>query len=190
MWSKGDIVALREIWNGRVWKARPWIVVEDRPELLLLWIQRGAQTALPKSPPHLPTGNWRLTEASFPANALRVTRPGAAHSILHFFDDDGALLHWYVNLERPLVRSKVGFDVEDLFLDLVIGRDGAWRWDDEDELEDAVQAGLISAEDAEAARSEGERVLAEWPFPTGWEDWRPDPRWELPRLPAGWDVVD
>ena len=30
---------------------------------------------------------------------------------------------------------------------------------------------------------------AEWPFPTGWEDWRPDPAWPVPQLPAGWDVV-
>src|SRR5262249_17524727 len=38
-------------------------------------------------------------------------------------------------------------------------------------------------------RAEGERALTEWPFPTGWEEWRPDPRWKLPQLPAGWDVV-
>jgi hypothetical protein len=44
-------------------------------------------------------------------------------------------------------------------------------------------------DDAASARAEGERVLAAWPFPTGWEDFRPDPRWELPQLPAGWDVV-
>jgi predicted RNA-binding protein associated with RNAse of E/G family len=188
VWSSGDVVALREIWHGRVWKARPWIVVEDQSDLMLLWIPRGAKTALP-NPAELPIGDWQLTEGTFRTNALRVTRSGAAHSILHFFGDDGAFRHWYVNLERPLVRSAVGFNLADLFLDIVIERDGAWRWDDEDELEAAVRTGLISQEDADAARAEGERVLAEWPFPTGWEDWRPDPCWKPPRLPAGWDVI-
>ena len=30
--------------------------------------------------------------------------------------------------------------------------------------------------------------LARAPWPTGWEKWRPDPAWELPELPDGWDV--
>ena len=29
-------------------------------------------------------------------------------------------------------------------------------------------------------RAEAARVLEEWPFPTGWEDWRPDPSWPVP----------
>jgi Protein of unknown function (DUF402) len=188
MWANGDVVALREIWHGRVWKARPWIVVQDAPDLLALWIPRRAQTFVPTT--DLPTDHWGLRESPFPANALRITARGASHSLLHFFDDRGAFEHWYVNLERPVIRSKVGFDLPDLFLDIVVERDGTWRWDDEDELEGAVRARLISQKDADFARAEGERVLVDWPFPTGWEDFRPDPRWELPELPAGWDVVD
>jgi hypothetical protein len=30
-------------------------------------------------------------------------------------------------------------------------------------------------------------VLAAWPFPTGWEDWRPDPAWPAPELVSGWE---
>jgi Protein of unknown function (DUF402) len=188
MWSNGDVVAVREVWHGRVWKARPWIVVQDEPDLLVLWIPKGARTMVPESKPVLPVGDWRLHEGRFGANALRLTRPGAAHSLLHFFGDK--FEGWYVNLERPLVRSAVGFELSDLFLDLFIEPDGRRRWLDEDELEQALTAGLITAEDAAAARREGERVLSESPFPTGWEDWRPDPRWEPPGLPAGWDVID
>jgi hypothetical protein len=40
-----------------------------------------------------------------------------------------------------------------------------------------------------AVRAEGERVLAAWPFPTGWEEFRPDPAWPLPGLPEGWEHV-
>jgi hypothetical protein len=32
-------------------------------------------------------------------------------------------------------------------------------------------------------------LITEWPFPTGWEDWRPDPAWPVPELAAGWSVV-
>jgi Protein of unknown function (DUF402) len=188
MWSRGDVVALREVWHGRVWKARPWIVVEDTPELLALWIPRGAHTILPTN--DLPTGAWEHRPSSFRTNALRLTRPGPPHSILLFFDDDGVFERWYVNLEGPLTRSPVGFDLDDLFLDLLVEPDGSHRWLDEDELDAALAAGLLTEDDAAAARAEGERVLSAWPFPTGREDFRPDPRWEPPRLPAGWNVVD
>jgi Protein of unknown function (DUF402) len=190
MWSSGDFVALREIW-----KARPWIVVGDAPDLLVLWLPAGSRTMVPAGKPVLPVGDWKLTEGRFGVSdahpgtsALRLTRPGASHSILLFFGAD--FYAWYVNLERPLTRSPAGFDLTDLFLDIYIepGRDP--RWLDEDELEQALEAGLLTDDEAAAARTEGERVLAEWPFPTGWEDFRPDPRWELPELPAGWDVVD
>ena len=36
--------------------------------------------------------------------------------------------------------------------------------------------------------AEGERLLAEGPFPTGWEEWRPDPAWNVPELPAEWRI--
>lgn len=188
MWSRGDVIALREVWHGRVWKARPWIVVEDAAELLVLWIPRGAHTVLPTN--ELPTGAWEHRESTFRTNALRLTRPGPGHSILLFFDEDLAFDSWYVNLEGQLARSRVGFDLDDHFLDLLAQPDRSHRWLDEDELDAALDAGLLTPQEAEAARAEGERVLAEWPFPTGWEDFRPDPRWKPPRLPAGWDVVD
>jgi hypothetical protein len=50
----------------------------------------------------------------------------------------------------------------------------------------AAAPGLL---DAAAVRAEAARVLEEWPFPTGWEDWRPDPYWPIPQLPVGWDRV-
>ena len=194
MWSKSDAVAVREIWHGQVWKARPWTVVQDEPDLLVLWLPAGSRTMVPKGKPVLPLGDWALEEARFGVSeaypgtsALRLTRPGASHSILLFF---GAEFYaWYVNLEWPLTRSPVGFDLSDLFLDVYIEADRPPRWLDEDELEQALAAGLLTLEDAAAARAEGERVLAEWPFPTGWEDWRPDPSWPVPELPEGWDVV-
>jgi hypothetical protein len=69
------------------------------------------------------------------------------------------------------------------------GAPARFRWKDEDELAHAVELELFSAEEAAAIRAAGERVIAARPWPTGREDWRPDPAWALPRLPKGWDVV-
>jgi len=189
MWSSGDVVVLRETWHGRIWKARPWVVVEDEPERLVLWIPRGSRTRVPEAASAVPVGDCGLAEGMFGTRALRVTTPGESHSILHFFDDSGRFERWYVNLEPPLVRSAVGFDLIDLFLDLLVERDGSHRWLDEDELEQALTAGLLTASDAAAARAEGEAVLARNPFPTGWESWQPDPHWPTPELPEGWDRI-
>src|SRR5215207_3099689 len=68
-------------------------------------------------------------------------------------------------------------------------RDGSWRWKDVDELDVAIDVGFYTPEEAAAFRAEGEAVIAEWPFPTGWEAWEPDPAWPLPTLPADWDEV-
>ena len=57
------------------------------------------------------------------------------------------------------------------------------------ELEDAIRLGRFSPDEAATIRAEGENVVAAWPFPTGWEEWRPDPAWPIPQLPDGWDRV-
>ena len=121
-------------------------------------------------------------------DSLRIAIPGAAHSVLLWWVE-GELQGWYVNLETPLRRTSIGFDYLDQKLDLVVRTDGSWRWKDEHELAEAVELGILDRDEAAAVRAEGERVLAAWPFPTGWEEWRPDPEWEAPRLPAGWDRV-
>jgi hypothetical protein len=88
-------------------------------------------------------------------------------------------------------RTPLGFDYEDLVLDVWVGRNGSWQWLDEDELEEVVAAGLIGEAEAAAIRASGEEVIAQLDvlLPTGWEDWRPDPGWEPPSLPAGWDTL-
>jgi hypothetical protein len=187
VWGAGDVVALREIWKGRVWKARPWIVVRDEPSLLALWIPKGAPTKIPPGS-GIPRDEWTLEDGAFQTDALRLVTPGAAHSILLFFER-GELHSWYVNVERPLRRSAVGFDYLDLELDVRIWPNGSWELEDEDELAEAQRLGVVSADEAAEARAEARRVIESWPFPTGWEKWRPDPAWEIPELPGGWDVV-
>jgi predicted RNA-binding protein associated with RNAse of E/G family len=74
-------------------------------------------------------------------------------------------------------------------LDLLIEPDGTVHWKDEDHLEQALELGILDSAEVRHAREEAERVLEEWPFPTGWEGWAADPAWPLPELPDKWNVV-
>jgi hypothetical protein len=177
----------RDVHRGRVWRAQACRIVEESAELAALWMPRGSPAMLPVDGAgariRIPGDDWELEHVLASRDTLCLGRRERAHSIYLFWDADGSFEHWYVNLERPLRRTPVGFDTFDEKLDLIVLPDGSYRWKDEDELEQAASAGLL---DANAVRAEAERVLDEWPFPTGWEEWRPDPSWRLPELPGDW----
>jgi hypothetical protein len=123
-----------------------------------------------------------------------VTRPVTAwHSVSWFFDPDGTFAGWYVNLESPAVRWSSGLDLVDHDLDVWVARNRTWRWKDEDEFDEATRDGADwSADEAVEIRAEGGRLTklaeaGEFPFDGTWCDFRPDPAWRLPDLPAGWD---
>jgi hypothetical protein len=181
--------AWRDVHDGRVWRAQACRIVEENG-LIALWLPSGTPTFLPIDREgkriRIPGEDWELEPVeSWTRDAVCLARPGRAHSIYVFWQD-GVFEHWYVNLEQPLRRTPIGYDTFDEKLDLIVRPDGSYTWKDEDELEQAAALGLV---DAEAVRAEAARVLEEWPFPTGWEDWRPDPAWPIPQLPDGWDRV-
>jgi hypothetical protein len=196
MWSSGEPAVLRYVRYGQVRRASPHIVVRDDADLVALYIPVGTlgRNAVWDGSPIRGQADrdWALRDHVWDTyDVLRLIRFGQSHSLELFrHAESGAFAGWYVNLQEPLRRSPVGFDTDDLVLDIWIDPDGTWKWKDEDELEAAVRLGRLTPAEAAAVREEGERVIEMRPWPTGWEDWRPDPRWEPPRLPAGWDVVD
>ena len=186
----------RSVYRNRVRWAIPHLVIDESPELAVLYVAprtrgRRPRHAFVEDPTQLRTLRWEHVEHVWAGNhALRLLRPGASHCLyLLWAEEDWAFEGWYVNLQAPYVRSPLGFDTRDHALDVVVKPDGSWRWKDEDHLELAVQVGAFTEEEAAEIRAEGERVVSEWPFPTGWEDWRPDPAWPIPDLPARWDVT-
>jgi hypothetical protein len=189
MWSSGDVVVWRSLAFGHVRFAMPHIIVEQTAEHVVLWLPPGARGKIFAGRPlheleSLDEADWSLRDKAWDGSGvLKVHRFGTHHSVWHF--EDG----WYVNLEEPWRESRLGWDTRDLALDLVVSRDGSWRWKDEDHLAAAVERGWIARDQAILVREEGERVSAARPWPTGWEDWRPDPGWPAPELPEGWDVV-
>jgi hypothetical protein len=178
--------AWRDIHDGRVWRVQACRIVEESEETFVLWFPAGGPAKIPAGGLRIPGDDWTLEDASPTRDALCVAQRGRRHSVYVFWDEHRDFSHWYVNFEQPLRRSPAGFDTFDEKLDLIVRPDRTYRWKDEDELELAATAGLL---DADAVRAEAQRVLEEWPFPTGWEDWRPDPEWPIPRLPAGWERV-
>ena len=136
---------------------------------------------------------WVLREDMWSIEALRIVAPDSRHSVMLLWTAGfRELLKWYVNLEDPLVRTPIGFDYLDQLLDIEIEADlSRWNWKDEDEFEGAVAAGMLTSEEADVIRAEGEAVIAALseghpPFDEPWGRWRPDPGWSSPNLPEDW----
>jgi hypothetical protein len=199
-WKSGEVVVLRGVWRHKLCWACSAIIVQDTPELIAIYWPAGTPNRIPakRSTPHdlllndihLIPHNWVETDV------LMLVKPGSAHAVNVMWEAGQAKLRcWYINLQEPLRRTKLGFDSMDHLLDIVISPDlSAWRWKDEDEFSAAVALGVFSAEEARAIRAEGERTIEllltrQSPFRDGWESWRPPSKWEIPPLLKGWDEL-
>lgn len=198
--SPGDPVVLREVWRGRVWTGRPATVVRDDDELRF-FVPVGVRWFAPSAAEgrwlHVPTEPWHLVERTWErTNVLSFAEPGVPHATLAFWDAGWTFLGWYVNVQTPLERTRVGFDYMDQELDVLIEPDrSTWSWKDEDELELAVELGLWTPADAERFHDEAQTcvrrvVEGSPPFDRDWSSWRPDPSWRVPELPPGWDLLE
>ena len=194
----GTPVALRDVWEGAVWAARPAVVVEDAAEQVTLFIPAGNRWMAPHRDGRrlkIPQEGFELIELTYDeAHVLSFSWPESSGAVLLFFWPDWSPWSWYVNLEQPLRRTAIGFDTLDHELDAIVQLDGSWRWKDEDELAEAIRRGVYPAEEEPRLRAEGERAVRrilerEPPFDRDWTTWRPDPAWPVPELPSGWERV-
>ena len=205
-WSPGETVVVQEVWRDRVWSARPMTVVHDHGAAVALWFPKGTRWKAPATPPTRPReatrgerfaaslalADWTYVDAVWDFSALMLMREADWHSVRVAWLDDGEHWGWYVNLEEPYRRTAHGFETMDLMLDVIVDPDRSWRWKDEDELETFVARGIFEGSLAEHVREEGLRVARraernEPPFSEPWPQWRPDPSWAMPELPAGWN---
>ena len=179
------------MWRGEPKVGWAGIVVEDAPELLALYMPEGSPLAFAADffgEPH----PWSRKDRWEGHGVLQLQRPGESHAVWVLWHgperDFGA---WYVNLQEPFRRTERGFDTQDLELDIVIGRDGSWRYKDDEKLEPWIERGRWAADEIAATRREGARVAAEldagrrW-WSDDWATWQPDPAWRVPALPADW----
>ncbi|GAA2756542.1 DUF402 domain-containing protein [Actinopolymorpha rutila] len=207
MFATGSTVVRRDVFRGKVWTATPFRVVSDSDDILSLALWPGVarlapthQAALSSSRryetvrdialPNLAFGKWELTAWTWRTNSkLTLVQPGAYFSVNLFFREAGELVMSYVNFERPVRRTPIGVDTFDLLLDLVIEPDGACRWKDEDEYEQARRLGIVTDDEHRHVQQAREEVLALFaqrtgPFDERWKSWRREAHWERPALPA------
>jgi hypothetical protein len=182
-WEPGEVVTWREAWRGPTYLLCPVRVFEDTEEQLVFHVAEGTRFSFPPGTwPFAPAHPWAAKERWTGHGLLVQHRPGDAHTVWHFWQgDERRFAGWYVNMQEPLRRDGRAFETQEL--DIWIRADGSWAWKDEEELLGWVPRGRFTTDEVAAIRAEGERVLAEWPFPTGWEEWAPDPAWEVPVLP-------
>jgi len=196
----GAVVAIREIWDGRIWEARPAVVVRDDPNLTMFHVPPRVRCQIPVGADgaelRLPVDGWELAEVARSDRwNLSFAFPDTPYAVILGYDADARLDTYYVNLQTPLVRSPAGFDMVEHVLDVVIPPERTtWSWKDEDELAVALERGMFSEEDAGWFRHWGERavehvLLREPPFDEDWSGWRPEPGWADAELPANWDLV-
>ena len=199
-WQPGETIVLRyRSIDGAFRSARPLTVVEDGPRWLVTHLPEDTVVAVPVLTDGRGLRDVALAERwAHPRST--VLRPWTRSDLVMLFPRDrefslwlfrerGALRGWYVNLEERHVRGARTIDTRDAVLDLwVPAETGEPQWKDEDELEAAIVQGRVTADEAARIRAEGERIVAERPWPTGWEDFVPDPAWPPPELPDGWEA--
>jgi hypothetical protein len=191
-WSPGEVIPIRHVQDGVVRFAEAVIVVEDRPERLVVFAPVGCAM-------RWSTIDWETGAFTGPdvmrrhtTEALKIIEPGAHHTTSLFFAEGmAAFVCWYVDLEEPTRRAGGGLVIFDRSLDIVAGPDRRWRWKDEDHFAHIQRFGWITPERADELRAEGERLAqrieaGEPPFNDAWLGWRPDPAWPVPELPDDW----
>jgi predicted RNA-binding protein associated with RNAse of E/G family len=190
----GEPVVLRELWRGRVWYARPAIVVADEDEMRMFFVPAGVTALVPVDdrgePLRLYADRWSLVpERRGGTGVLSFAFPETPYAVILGYDGRGGLLGFYVNLQAPLVPTPLGFDTVEHVLDATIAPDrSSWAWKDEDELAEAVARGIFTDAEARSFRAWGRRAVARVlerraPFDREWAGWRPDPSWDAPALP-------
>ena len=180
---------------------KPVIVVEDSPSLISLFLAAGTPTLMTRpriagAPKPWNPGEWDLVESAWDRwNTLYLQAPGEWRSTWVMWSPDWRFLGWYVNLQEPLTRTRWGFDIRDLQLDILVAPDGTWRWKDEDDFARSLECGLISAEHGELVRSSAADAIRDieagaWPFEPGIADWRPDGAWARPVTPGEGELAE
>ena len=197
----GENAILRGVGKKVLW-AFPTTVVQDTSDLIVLYMPAGV---LGKNVKQKPTPQEYLVEEKIKivdcqwnrTDVLFLIVPGDSFSTYVMWDTGTKNLDcWYVNLQEPIRRTKIGFDTMDHALDVVIHPDmSSWEWKDDDEFQEAQKVGYFSAEKAREIWSEGERAVKlitskRRSMYEKWATWQANPEWGIPKLSPLWDKVN
>ena len=75
---------------------------------------------------------------------LMLQRPGESYAVWHFWDGpDREFAGWYLNIQEPFRRTTLGYDTQDLELDVWAPAEGGWVLKDDDLLDVRVSGGTV-----------------------------------------------
>ena len=209
-WKPGDPVALRGIYNDRVWYMQSALIVHDSPEEVALVVLPGAECSAPREYIHGKHGasgqydrwgnylgnHWNMESYLWRTNRLLILlEPEKYYAGMFFWEhNSGNFLCYYMNFQLPFRRSEIGFDTLDLELDIIVEPDLTWHWKDVENYQKGIESGVIRSEWTEAidiTRQEVFEALGNrrYPFDGSWLDWKPDPAWQTPKARENWDKI-
>jgi protein associated with RNAse G/E len=203
--TAGQSIVVQERWHGRLWSAVPHVWVGGG-EQLVSFLPRGVMWAfatnrdMPEAAgldrdqrklAAMQTCVYRVAERASDISALHFFAPGHWSRVNLGWTADGTFMGWYVNFERPPALRDDGLETKDLVLDIGIAPDRSWRWKDREDLDTAIERGILPAEVRDTLLAEADAVLRQCaagsgPFDPRWIDWTPKPEWGIPELPAGY----
>ena len=207
----GQHIVVRNVFGDRVQTVFPSIVVVDSPELVATWLPLDTLVlnGVTNTSDEVDNGRGHLSAESMAAKkwtmakrnwhtsgTLRIKNPRLMWSLWVFWEPQmNEVRSWYINIDAPYKRTSIGFDTFDMFLDVVVQHDRkTWRYKDEDEFAEAIEAGIFTEFEAQKVRDAAAQALQtvaenRKPFNSAWGDWRPDILWEIPQIPKNWDDV-
>jgi hypothetical protein len=106
----------------------------------------------------------------------------------------GRFYGWKVDIIAPFRRTRLGFDVTDEVLDVVVRPDHSHALKDADQMEEFVRRGVYTRAEADRLHASAREVIdlveRGWPpFDDTWSSWRPTPDLGIPEAPAGWHLL-
>ena len=173
-------------------------IIEDAPDLLVPYIPEGA-------PLGFVDGDWPTASGKHPWSnrtnwhghgCLMLQRPEDEYAIWHFWTGPQRdFACWYINLQERFRRTPIGYDTQDLELDVVVQPDSSWELKDDELMDERVAEGRWTAEKVAGIRRLGQDICARldrgerW-WPQEYRNWKPDPSWVVPQgYPPGWESV-
>jgi len=196
----------RGILNDSVWHVQPTIVVKDDPDELVLTLLPGTECLAEETYPlgkqnskrwwDFKDRDWVLKPYTWRTNRLLlILKPDAHYSTILFWDHaSDRFLCYYINFQEPFRRNHSSIDTLDLELDIIIHPNFTHEWKDLEEYDAVRKQGIISREHERAIETAQPEIFdklekRQYPFDGSWLDWKPDPSWIPPKLPANWDKI-
>ena len=134
------------------------VVVDDSPDLLVTYLPEEAPFSFPRSADGRPHP-WLGKERWQGHGVLTLQRPAESYAVWHFWDGpERRFAGWYLNLQRPFRRTSIGYDTQDLELDVWIPAAGPWSFKDEDKLEERRADGRFTEAEVAEIRSIGSEI--------------------------------